>query len=537
MNYTTAYLYNTPLCTDGSYTMDFNGISKKGWFDANCAVATYENCYYVRKDEELTIGENADVLDSLGVNYVCYKNDGGTQIFAFVTKIEYKAEKTTVLHLKTDSFITYQDKIVRTEAFIEREHVYDDSLFTHLLDEPVSIGNVFKSVRSQKVYSGDTEDNWNNNFIPVIFCKEPVTNYPYTFDSTFLGGILNPCCVYGVEDINNIRQITTRINNGVSDVQEDDEGNKSIKLVDNIIGIGIGVKELLQRASIPPDAANPHVSAIDVGYPYHSGVISWRPSYSTINGHTVRNNKLNTKQFRYFELTDRSNSTVAFNFENLSYSDTISVDCIFNLGLSSSLSWLVHDYNNTSRNLMYAVTSDIPQMPYQTDSYANWEAANSNKISMENTANAIKSISAVASGNISSIVGAGLQIGATISARKDIKSAPDTYNGNVGGSVAISTGEFGVAIVECYGSTDVISSIDDFFDRYGYNVSKTAQIQWDSRPHYNYVKTQNANISGQIPQQDKANINALLNAGLTVWHMGNGASYGVFDDNNYAPIR
>ena len=84
--------------------------------------------------------------------------------------------------------------------------------------------------------------------------------------------------------------------------------------------------------------------------------------------------------------------------------------------------------------------------------------------------------------------------------------------------------------------TDEARALDSYFDRYGYNVYTVKEPQWNSRPKFNFVKTQGANIGGEIPQGDKEIINNLLDSGLTVWHSV--ADYGVYNGaGNRAPIR
>lgn len=79
-------------------------------------------------------------------------------------------------------------------------------------------------------------------------------------------------------------------------------------------------------------------------------------------------------------------------------------------------------------------------------------------------------------------------------------------------------------------------AIDSYFDKCGYNVYTVKTPQWNSRPKFNFVKTQGANVGGEIPQSDKEIINSLLDSGLTVWH--NVADYGIYDGaNNLAPTR
>ena len=67
--------------------------------------------------------------------------------------------------------------------------------------------------------------------------------------------------------------------------------------------------------------------------------------------------------------------------------------------------------------------------------------------------------------------------------------------------------------------------IDDFFTMYGYkvNVVKTPSIT--GRRYWNFVKTVDCNIEGDVPQEDLLIIRNIFNKGCAFWHgasnMGN----------------
>lgn len=557
--YTTAKLYCSPLCENGSYTVDFTDSgARESWFNGYLKY-TVNDCYYIRKDEVIKVPYNADVLDKAGINYVSYQNEAGTNIFAFVTEIEYLAQNSTALHLKTDSFVTYQFDIVRTQAFVEREHVENDAPFVHLLDEPVPTSQPVKERVEAEFYSGETVDEWLSNFLPVIFCKEAVASDPNDPDladipfwrgAIFLGGMVNSCFAYGVSDYNKLDKILSWLDSGISAIQKDEQGENTIHVSNNIIGVGVGVKSLTELK----DSENPFGASF-INIPnqdcYTSAVLTWTPDFTKINNHKVRNMKLNTRQFRYFEITDEHNATVGLNFENLHTPSYIQIDRIYCLGISSTLTWLVANYNDidssqtgrTSRSTKYGVTVTLPQMPFTTDSYGNWLAQNTNRINFQTLSmttgwltamsNAVGGATNYNLGGMGGLVNWGLSAGEKMATMKDMKTSPDTFNGMVSGNVQMATGQLGVALYDCFPNYDTVEAIDSFFDRFGYNVSKTATMQWNSRPHYNYIKTRGANIGGEIPQKNKKEINALLDGGLTVWHVSQGGNYGEFDYNNY----
>ena len=60
--------------------------------------------------------------------------------------------------------------------------------------------------------------------------------------------------------------------------------------------------------------------------------------------------------------------------------------------------------------------------------------------------------------------------------------------------------------------------IDDYFSAYGYKVNSYKTPNITGRTNWNYVKTIDANITGNIPQKDLQKIKDILNGGVTFWH-------------------
>ena len=60
--------------------------------------------------------------------------------------------------------------------------------------------------------------------------------------------------------------------------------------------------------------------------------------------------------------------------------------------------------------------------------------------------------------------------------------------------------------------------IDDYFSMFGYKVNTVKVPNTTGRTNWNYVKTIDANIIGDIPQNDLQEIKDMFNKGVTLWH-------------------
>ena len=63
--------------------------------------------------------------------------------------------------------------------------------------------------------------------------------------------------------------------------------------------------------------------------------------------------------------------------------------------------------------------------------------------------------------------------------------------------------------------------IDDFFSMFGYKVNEVKIPNVTGRQNWNYVKTIDANILGDLPQEDMQKLKDIFNSGVTFWHNPN----------------
>lgn len=60
--------------------------------------------------------------------------------------------------------------------------------------------------------------------------------------------------------------------------------------------------------------------------------------------------------------------------------------------------------------------------------------------------------------------------------------------------------------------------IDDYFSMYGYKVNEIKVPNLNTRTNWNYIKTQNINLVGNMPQKDADELKEIFNTGVTLWH-------------------
>lgn len=72
--------------------------------------------------------------------------------------------------------------------------------------------------------------------------------------------------------------------------------------------------------------------------------------------------------------------------------------------------------------------------------------------------------------------------------------------------------------------------IDKYFDMFGYLTNNLKMPNLNNRPNWNYVKLTEANVVGNIPQEDLQGIKNIFLNGVTLWH--NTSTFLDYSQNN-----
>lgn len=100
----------------------------------------------------------------------------------------------------------------------------------------------------------------------------------------------------------------------------------------------------------------------------------------------------------------------------------------------------------------------------------------------------------------------------------DIASKPDKYCGRYIPNLLLFYYNWGFTVKYTGVMAEQLESIDDYFTRYGYKVSRySAPYLW-YRPYFDYKKIPDCNITGAIPNNALNQIKAIFQNGVTIWH-------------------
>lgn len=502
---------------------------------------------YQRKDGVIRFPGCID--DLVGYNYAMYQNTafGNKWFYAYIDKMTFVNPEMTDIHIRTDAFQTWQFDIQFLESFVEREHVNDDTIGKHTVDEGLDTGE-FMINETTHFYlspndpSGDYGTNWYVCFVLSDRPYDDPTNLPWpqSSNSGSMGSAYSPLHYVCVPSTNNYADC-----------------EKIMRFISH-------KAETLQNVYMVPvtcvDTTQGHQET------WHSAtfddvvVYGLNSSYSALNSsiwqsdvldgqYSPRNNKLYCYPYSYLRLNNKSGSDVIYKWEempNFGSAVTDSTGQYFRsktiIVPSASLSAKLYPtrYKHKEEDSAFFSLLDyginfgkIPICAWTSDYYTNW-------LTQNGVNNAIKVGAGIlgiglGAGLIATGVGAGAgatiiagasgvvsgatSIASSLESNRQAEIAPDQSGGDVNtGDVVFAYARTNITAYCMTIKKEFAEIIDKYFDMYGYkvNIVKTPNIA--GRRNWNYVKTIRGKIHGYIPKEDLNTISGMLDNGVTFWH-------------------
>ena len=549
---TSISLYSCKLERSGHKTVDFASASARdSYFSSSNAIVTLyttiTNATYARENKTLTVGISADELDAAGVNYVRFINPqfANRYFYSFIDDIEYVASYTSRLSIRTDVWVTNIGSINADECLVEREHVADDTNFAHTLPEPVEPGELIYSTEfftNRDALDGTGAVNTNANYVALfLFASEVIaTTPPIVINSASVDRYVGGDFVAGY-------YIATAPQDALTFMSWCQEKGMS---TDNICYAKLIPKEYISLSSegaIIDESGSLPVTVYSVSDNNAARSITITPNFAQNYTHRIRNNKLNCYPYRAYRVTNYDRSFADLRPEKMTALTFALRAC---LGSSPDISLRPTSYNYGNDMDKAVTTADFGDVPYKSSAYLEYLAQHKNTYQLTKALYIADGLSAVlspigalasagANAAASELASSAQSVGSTIRSAQqyyaglsDLKGRPPAVSGGSASNLSRINRCKGLGIYDMGMRPEIAEIVDSYFDQYGYNVSLCKVPQWTSRPHYNFVKTNGVNIYGSLPKSDAAELAKLFDDGLTVWHMSNGATYGVYDDAN-----
>lgn len=126
------------------------------------------------------------------------------------------------------------------------------------------------------------------------------------------------------------------------------------------------------------------------------------------------------------------------------------------------------------------------------------------------------------------MINAEQQIGLTQAKLEDINNVPPTIS-NLGNNSLFNLGNgiSGCWVVFKTIRDEYAKQLTNYFKMFGYKVNKMEVPNLKSRRSYNYIKTVDANIVGDVPNIHLNTLKGIFDKGITIWHTDNVGNYDV----------
>ena len=399
-------------------------------------------------------------------NYLMFQNPnfGSKWFYAFIDSVEYVSNNTTYVYFTIDEMTTWFFDYSLPACMVEREHVTSDSAANWLQPEPIDGGEMeIRSLVDLGVVTGGK--------IALIATRDGELLFPYNGD---IAGRVYSC--YQMETYTSATDLNERLNN--------------LKAADKINEKVIGCYAIPEQMTM--NRTTKKVSAS-------------RPS--TVDGYAPHNLKVLSVLYNRCFVTNSQGSAIELDYHDFSGNPTFEASFTMSAGVPE-VSLVPTNYNNTS----YAydkklLINNFPQCPINTTGYQEWLARQMGRL---------VSIGGAIAGAIGNVP---LAIGAGLAGNLMTNTSGNSYSSGTQSSCVDWSG----ANLDFYAGQLCIKAanarvLDDFFERYGYAINRVKIPSRNGRSGYNYVKTNNVKIVGEMPASSVEIIENVYNNGTTFWN-------------------
>lgn len=441
-------------------------------------------------------------------NYIIFSNynSGENRIYAFITDITYVNQNCSDIHYQIDVWTTNYSKMNFGRCFVEREHVIDDSYGLHTIPEGLETGDfVSNDLKSLK---------YDVNYTCILYS-------PPSSDEV-KGYIINNIYT-GLK----AKVIKSKAEGLIEDALK--ECTQDWQYPERVVAI-------FHYPSFMGDLSNPTVGSLlsDILKP------------SNLNGYIPKNNKCFTGEFCFLLADDMNGNTSVYQFEN---ADTEGHNITFRMCgtfiTMPVLNTYPLNYKGMSNCFMEGITTtNFPNCAWVSEAFAQWWAQNKASMTAQSIGSALNVVTAGLLGAASGgTAGAAMGIASSSvsaihtvlnqTAQKYTKSQqPAQIHGQTQlDSLNVADGRLFVNFYTMSVKNEVARQIDSFFEVFGYRINELKIPNITGRPYWNYVKTANAVVSGNLYMNTTSEIENILNNGVTIWHNIN--NIGNYSLNNH----
>ena len=483
------FIMSVPIDNRYINTIYFANLqAQENYFLSKVAYQLTNQTYVRVNNNRISCSIPADTLRRC--NYLMFRNTSfsGKWFYAFITNVEYDSNGTTLVDFELDVIQTWQRDIKWHQCFIERKHFATDRPGDNVQPEPIDIGDIIcDTIATTGLF---------DSYVCVITTGKPNNDGTY---GTYQGGLFSGLTYIAalIDNASQIKQLQDFIKSAV-------EANK----FDSIVNCFVFPTKFWTTESMPVTKTFKVQRPTKNGTytPINKKLLTYPYCYLSIN----TEGKDGIYRWEWFDELDDQPGVIGFTLIG-SGTGTPEIYCYpYNYNGSTGVNY------NEGINM-----TQFPQIGMAIDSFKAWIAQGGFfSTGIQIAGSALGAGASIATGNIIGTASSALGAANAVNSLIQAQNKPAQTKGNTNGSVEIAsrTKDFYVRYM-CV-NPEQAKIIDDFFTRYGYACNKIEYPRFINRPHWNYIKTRDCTISGQIPSGDIRKICEIFDNGITWWKNG-----------------
>lgn len=513
-------LLKCPLKLDQNNEMTFASATAQFNYFNSLPKLEYDNLTYIRKDGVLRIETDDDNTttglvtyeDLLGYNFCMYQNTHFKDkwFYAYITEVNWINPSLTELKIETAYFQTWQFDLVYKDSYIEREHVNDDTRGKNLVAENIPVDEYIIDQSRENVFFN------KNTFVPVFAVTEiarhnGMQNIPFV---SIQGNVFAGMC-YIVPMGNGTADALVRL--------YDEQGH-----ADSIKYMFMCPSELVEisdyvYAGYLADGTTPYVYGVidnNTSYNVNTGLYD-KPT--TLDTYQPKNNKMLQFPYCFLSIDAHNGNVYNYNYEDIN-ANKYSLECDAMLSVGCSIKYIVPMYKVNSASSMghytYGFTGiKFPPCAWVSDTYTNWLTQNAVNQGINMLTGITNVVGGLFTANISQVQGGISGILGTMATDHKASMQADQVRGNENaGDINFAIGLVNPIMNEMSIKRGQAKIIDDFFTMFGYKVNRLGTPHIHARTYFDYIKTIDVNLEGNIPEHDLNEIKKMFDNGIRFWH-------------------
>lgn len=495
-------------------------------------VKVFPSYSYLRKSWPLKVA--ATMEEAKTWNYLFFKNttDGKTYYY-FINTVEYINDSTVELGLELDVMQTYHFDYSLRPCFVERQHVDDDTIGLHTVDEGLELGEFIDNSH----YDLDPGDLAIMIMATINPNAETVGGahaaLPYSYNGVFSG--VKFWAVDGSQWVKWGEQLKTLDELGQSGA---------------ILSMWMYPKSLIVLGgdatwADPTELCKPVEKAIGLADRMGStgnlaDTVQKMTPGTPVNGYIPKNNKVLIYPFNFLYVTNNQGGSAAYRYERFGSGGGFYMTGA--LSPDGGVRLTPSNYNGQGVNYENGLTiTSYPTCAWDTDVYKMWLAQNQNTHNLTMATGALKVgagiVGAVATSftGVGALAGAGtaisgaMEIANHLAQKADRAIEPPQAKGNFSAAINVTDKKQCFTVTRRSVNAEHAAIIDDYFTMYGYKLNSVTIPLQMARELFTYVKTigcvisptrMGSNQTFGMCNEDRIKIEGIYDRGITFWADG-----------------